>query len=341
MPSLGYRTGLVAVRTRVLMGPEPIELYRQMLQIRLVEDEVYRQLLQGNVRGTTHLCQGQEAVPVGVCSVIRPTDWVTCTYRGHGWALARGVDLEAFFAELMGRASGLCSGKGGSMHLTDLDRGLFLSSGIVGGAMPPALGVAYAHQLRGDDGVAVTSFGDGATNIGTFHESLNMAAVWRLPVVFVCENNLYGEYTPAGETALVEDLADRACAYGIPGHVVDGNDVEAVRELALEAVERARRGDGPTLIEAKTYRHGGHSRTDPAKYRPDDEVERWKARDPLIIAEQRLLEREGVDQATLDAAREQTLEQIRDALTAAKEAPEAGGDVLLTDVYVDDARSRS
>lgn len=320
------------------MTSESIGLFRQMLLIRLVEDEVYRQLLEGTIRGTTHLCQGQEAVPVGVCSVIRRTDWVTCTYRGHGWALARGVDLTAFFAELMGRASGLCGGKGGSMHLTDLDRGLFLSSGIVGGAMPPALGVAYAHQLRGDDGVAVTSFGDGATNIGTFHESLNMAAVWRLPVVFVCENNLYGEYTPASETALVEDLAERACAYGVPGRVVDGNDVESVREVAREAVERARRGEGPTLIEAKTYRHGGHSRTDPAKYRPADEVERWKARDPLIIAEQRLLERGDVDRATLDAAREQALEQIRDALAVAKDAPEPEGALLLADVYVDAPR---
>jgi pyruvate dehydrogenase E1 component alpha subunit len=258
-------------------------LYRTMLLIRACEESIQRLFNDGLVHGTAHLSIGQEAVPTGVCAELRATDLLTTTYRGHGWAIAKGVAPVDLFRELFGRASGPCGGRGGSMHLCDMRVGLVGASGIVGGGLPAAVGAAYASQVLGSEAVAVASFGDGATNIGTFHESLNLAAVWRLPVVFVCENNLYGEFTPTRDTCLIEDLADRAAAYGIPGVVVDGNDVEAVRGVAGAAIERARSGGGPTLVEAKTYRHRGHSKNDPATYRPESEVEAWLARDPLHL----------------------------------------------------------
>jgi TPP-dependent pyruvate/acetoin dehydrogenase alpha subunit len=254
---------------------------RTMLLIRCFEDKVQQLFLQGLIPGTTHLCQGQEAVSVGALSAISPADYLTITYRGHGQALARGVDPEAAFAEIMGRETGVCKGRGGSMHLTDFSRGLIGSFAIVGAGLSVALGAAMSAKLRGTTSVALTFFGDGATNIGTFHESLNMASVWKAPVVFICENNLYGEYSPVRATTPVDDLAVRATAYAIPGVTVDGNDVDAVYSATRTAVERARAGDGPTLLECKTYRYSGHSRTDPAKYRQPGELDAWKARDPI------------------------------------------------------------
>ena len=262
--------------------------YREMLRIRLFEEKVQELFLRNLVQGTTHLCQGQEAVSVGVSAALSPDDYVTMTYRGHGQALARGMDMEAIFAELMGKRTGVSLGLGGSMHLTDKDLNLIGCFAIVGAGLPVAVGAGMSAKLRGDGRVSVTFFGDGATNIGTFHEALNMASVWQAPVIFVIENNLYGEYTPMRKTTPIDDLAERAKPFRMPGVVVDGNDVERVYAAAREAVDRARRGGGPSLLECKTYRHRGHSRTDPGKYRPDDEVKAWLARDPLLITAARL-----------------------------------------------------
>ncbi len=264
------------------------EWYGRMLSIRLFEDKVQELFLQGLVQGTTHLCQGQEGTIVGSLAALEADDLVTVTYRGHGHALARGMTLEAGFAELMGRASGCCHGLGGSMHFTDFSLGLIGAFAIVGAGLPVAVGAALSAKRRGTGQVSMTFFGDGATNIGTFHESLNMAAIWRAPTVFVVENNLYGEYTPMRQTTPIDDLASRAAGYGMPGIIVDGQDVEAVYDVATEAVARARAGDGPTLIEAKTYRFRGHSRTDPAKYRPPGELDAWQLRDPITLLGRRL-----------------------------------------------------
>jgi TPP-dependent pyruvate/acetoin dehydrogenase alpha subunit len=264
-------------------GARWLDWYRKMVDIRLFEEKVQELFLQGLVQGTTHLCQGQEGTIVGAVDALADHDYLTITYRGHGEALARGMDVEAAFAELMGRSGGCCQGLGGSMHFTDFSLGLIGAFAIVGAGLPVAVGAAMSARRQGSDAVAMTFCGDGATNIGTFHESLNMAAVWKAPVVFVVQNNLYGEYTPMRDTTPIDDLADRAQAYGMPGVIVDGQDVAAVHAAASEAVARARAGEGPTLLEAKTYRFRGHSRTDPAKYRPPGELDRWKQRDPIDL----------------------------------------------------------
>lgn len=262
--------------------------YRRMLEIRRFEEKVQELFMGGHVQGTTHLCQGQEAVSVGAIAAMRPDDVLTNTYRGHGQALARGMAPETAFAELMGRRTGSSGGVGGSMHLVDFSMGNIGSNAIVAAGLPIAVGAAMAFKLQGQARVALTFFGDGATNIGTFHEALNMATVWTAPIVFIIENNLYGEYTPLRATTPLDDLARRADPFGIPGTIVDGQDVEVVRAAVAVAVERARVGDGPSLLEMKTYRYRGHSRSDPAKYRPDGELELWKARDPIVILGERL-----------------------------------------------------
>jgi acetoin:2,6-dichlorophenolindophenol oxidoreductase subunit alpha len=295
--------------------PDRRQWLRTMLLIRRFEDKVQQLFLQGLIPGTTHLCQGQEAVSVGALSAISPADYLTITYRGHGQALARGVDPETAFAELMGRETGVCKGRGGSMHLTDFSRGLIGSFAIVGAGLPVALGAALSAKLRGTTSVALTFFGDGATNIGTFHESLNMASVWKAPVVFICENNLYGEYSPVRATTPVDDLAVRATAYAIPGVTVDGNDVDAVYAATRAAVERARSGDGPTLLECKTYRYSGHSRTDPAKYRQPGELDAWKARDPI----KRLGEALAAEGVMSVAEQDAMLQEVQDLINVAAE----------------------
>jgi pyruvate dehydrogenase E1 component alpha subunit len=262
--------------------------YRQMLEVRLFEDKVQELFMQGKIQGTTHLCQGQEAVSVGAVGALEQRDYLTITYRGHGHALARGMSMVAAFGELMGRTSGCCNGVGGSMHLTDFSKNLIGAFAIIGAGLPVAVGAGLSAKMRGTDSVALSFSGDGGSNIGTFHEALNMAAVWKVPVVFVVENNLYGEYSPIRETTPLDDLAERAKGYAIPGVIVDGQDVDAVNETVAEAVARARAGEGPTLIEAKTYRYRGHSRTDPAKYRAEGELDRWKLRDPIVILGDRL-----------------------------------------------------
>ena len=263
-------------------------LYERMLQIRMLEDAVHRLFLNNEIEGTTHLYQGQEAVAVGVCDMLKPGDTVAATYRGHGAALALGVDQTALLAEFLGRENGTNGGRGGSMNVISLEDGLIGCFGIVGGSIAAATGASLASQLRKDGTVAVAFFGDGATNQAYFHECLNFAGVRALPIVYVCENNLYGEWTSMFHVTAGHDIAARAAAYGMPALEIDGNDVLAVREAAGEALERARSGQGPTLLECKTYRHKGHSRVDPGKYRPKEEVDEWLKRDPLPRLAERL-----------------------------------------------------
>ena len=295
-----------------------LDRYGRMLLIRRFETEMQRLFLKGEVHGTTHLCAGQEAVPVGVCSALEPGDWLAGTYRGHGHALAKGTDPDALIAEMLGRATGVCGGRAGSMNVIDVEHGLVGCFGIVGGSIAAATGAALAAKREGR--VAVAMFGDGATNQGYFHECMNFAKVFSLPAVFVCENNFYGEFTPMASVTAGQDIAARAGVFGIPANVVDGNDVWAVREAALEAVQRARSGGGPTLLECQTYRHYGHSKSDPAPYRPLDEVERWLARDPLTIARTRLLE-SGVAEAELAEVEDATRARMDRAVEAALAAP--------------------
>jgi TPP-dependent pyruvate/acetoin dehydrogenase alpha subunit len=254
-------------------APDRVGWFRKMVEIRIFEEKVQELFMTGQIQGTTHLCQGQEAVSVGAISAMRPGDVQTNTYRGHGEALALGMDPEVAFAELMGRVTGCSKGLGGSMHLIDVSKGNIGANAIVGAGLPIAVGAAVAFQIRREPRVALTFFGDGAANIGTFHEALNMAAVWRAPVVFILVNNQYGEYSPVRATTPIDDLARRAESYAMPGRIVDGQDVDAVHAATAEAVARARAGDGPTLLEMKTYRYRGHSRSDPARYRPPGELE--------------------------------------------------------------------
>src|SRR5258707_771713 len=265
--------------------------YRSQFEIRVVEKRAYDLFLQNLIKGTSHLAIGQEAIAAAFGVSMKPRDWSFCTYRGHAHTLARGASMEGVLGELMGRQCGLLGGKGGSMHLTDVKKGAMGSYAIIGAHLPVAAGAAWSAQYRGTEQVAVCFFGDGTTNIGAFHEELNFAAVWKLPVVYVCENNLYMEYTPiAAVTAVEHPAADRAAAYGLPSIIVDGNDADAVYQVASDALKKARAGDGPSLIEAMTYRHSGHSRADPAKYRPEGELEKWMLRDPLLLYRERLLE---------------------------------------------------
>jgi len=300
---------------------ERVEWYRRMLEIRLFEEKVQELFMEGLIQGTTHLCQGQEAVAVGAISALRDDDYLTITYRGHGHALMRGVSMEACFAELMGRTTGCCKGVGGSMHFTDVQRGLLGAFAIVGAGLPVALGAAYSAKLQGLDRVALTFFGDGATNIGTFHEALNLASVWDVGVVFIVENNLYGEYTPLRDTTPIDDLAERSKAYAMPGVVVDGQDVDAVHAAVAAAVARGRAGEGPSLLEMKTYRYRGHSRTDPAKYRPEGELARWQERDPILLLGGKLAAEGVLSEADQAAAREEIRQLVDETADTAKQAP--------------------
>jgi TPP-dependent pyruvate/acetoin dehydrogenase alpha subunit len=304
-----------------MVGEKRIRWYEQMLEIRLFEEKVQELFMEGLVEGTTHLCQGQEAVPVGAVSALREDDYMTITYRGHGHALARGIPIEACFAEMMGRTTGCCKGVGGSMHLTDVSKGLLGAFAIVGAGLPVAVGAAHSARLQGRDSVALTFFGDGATNIGTFHEALNLASAWKTPTIFIIENNLYGEFTPMRETTPLDDLADRAKAYAIPGVIVDGQDVEAVHSATSEAIARARAGDGPSLLEMKTYRYRGHSKSDPARYRPEGELDAWKDRDPLTILGERLADEGHLSKSDQAALRETTQRTIDEVADRAKTAP--------------------
>ncbi len=310
-------------------------IHRMMLEMRRLEERAYRMFMQGLVKGTSHLGIGQEAVAAGVATAMRPDDYTFCTYRGHNHTLARGVPMPLVLAELTGRGGGLNGGKGGSMHLTSAEHHHLGSYAIVGAHLPIALGAAWSAQVRGTGQAAVCFFGDGATNIGAFHEALNMAAVWKAPVVFVCENNQYMEYTAiTSVTAVPNPAADRAAAYGLPPVIADGNDPDEMHLVALAALERARAGEGPSLIEAVTYRHGGHSRADPGTYRPAEEVEAWLARDPIPAYRQRLLEA-GVPAEELDDMEQEVLAAVDEAERFATTSPVPDPASALTDLWSD------
>jgi acetoin:2,6-dichlorophenolindophenol oxidoreductase subunit alpha len=295
-----------------------VAAFERMVLIREFEHEMHRLFLKGLVHGTTHLSAGQEAVPVGVSMALEPGDWAAGTYRGHGHALAMGTDPAPLAAEMLGRATGVCGGRAGSMNVIDLEHGLIGCFGIVGGSIAAATGAALTGKRTGR--VAVAFFGDGAANQGYFHECLNFAKVLQLPALYVCENNFYGEFTPMQAVTAGDGIAGRGIGLGIPARVVDGNDLWAVHEAAVEAVRRARLGEGPTLLECQTYRHYGHSKSDPAKYRPEGELERWLERDPLEVA-QRRLEELGVAAGEVEAAEARARERMREASEAAIAAP--------------------
>jgi TPP-dependent pyruvate/acetoin dehydrogenase alpha subunit len=309
-----------------------LDWLRAMHEIRYFETKVEGLYARGLIRGSTHLCQGQEAVAVGACRALRKGDVMACTYRGHGAVLAMGASPERAFAEIMGRATGLCGGKGGSMHLTDVEVGAFGSFAIVAGHLPIVCGTAFAARYRQSDDVSLCFFGDGATNIGAFHEALNLAAVWRLPVVFVCENNLYGEYSAVASTTAIERIVDRADAYAMRKAQVDGNVVAEVHATVGEAVDAARGGAGPTLIEALTYRQKGHSRSDPGAYRPEGELETWLERDPILLLERELTQA-GVDGEELARIRDQARDLIAGAAERAERAPEPDLQSRFDDVW--------
>lgn len=315
--------------------PDRREWLRTMLLIRFFEEKTQQLFMQGLVLGTTHLAMGQEAVSAGAISALRPDDYLTITYRGHGHALARGVGVEAAFAELMGRETGLCKGRGGSMHFTDFSRGLIGAFAIVGAGLPVALGAAMSAKLQGTSRVALAFFGDGATNIGAFHEALNMASVWKAPVVFICENNLYGEYSPLRATTPIDDLATRAGAYAMPGVVVDGNDVEEVYRHTATAIARARAGMGPTLLECKTYRYSGHSRTDPAKYRKPGELDAWRTKDPIDRLGRALAADGEISVGEQDELRSEIQELVDAAVERAAGAPWPALEEMSRYVYAD------
>ncbi len=310
-----------------------LELYRTMMTIRRFEERCNALFLQGRIPSTLHLYVGEEAVATGVCSVLRQDDFITSTHRPHGHALAKGVAPRAIMAELFAKATGCCEGKGGSMHVGDIKMGMLPAIAIVGGGAPIAAGLALAAKMRGTGQVAVCFFGEGAANEGAVHEALNMAALWKLPVVFVCENNLYAASTPVASAFAIENVADRAPAYGMPGCIADGNDVLAVRQVAGEAVDRARRGGGPTLMECKTYRQVGHSRSDPRGYRTREEEAEWQARDPILRL-RRLLEQEGkIPGEELDGIELQVTAVVDDAVAFAEASPLPAPQDTLKHVY--------
>ncbi len=312
-----------------------LALWRKMLVMRHVEKRAQDLFLQNLIKGTTHLSVGQEAIAAGFGVAMKEGDYTFCTYRGHAHTLARGASMQGVLGELMGRECGLLGGKGGSMHLTDTANGAMGSYAIIGAHLPIAMGAAWSAQYRGTDQVSVCFFGDGTTNIGAFHEALNMAQVWKLPVVFVCENNLYMEYTPIGDVTAVEHpAADRASAYGLDSIIVDGNDADAGWRIAQTAYAKARAGDGPSLIEARTYRHYGHSRADPGKYRPDAEVQAWMERDPIPFYRKRLIEF-GFDESVVEGIDAEVLAQVDEATETAKASPEPSIAIVEQEMWAD------
>ena len=312
-----------------------LRLYRVMRELRNFEQRAHELFLENLIRGTSHLATGQEAIAAGYAVAMRADDYTFCTYRGHAHTVARGASMSAAMAELLGRATGLMRGKGGSMHLTDVSHGVMGSYAIVGAHLPIAAGAAWSAQARKSGQVAVCFFGDGTTNIGSFHEALNLAAVWKLPVVFVCENNQYMEYTPIRSVTAVEHpAADRASAYGLEAMLVDGNDADLMYETAVMTIGKARAGAGPTLVEAVTYRHGGHSRSDPAKYRPDAEVRDWLSRDPLPRYRERLLSH-GIEDTVLREIESEAQQKVDTATQEARDGSVAPVSEIERDVWSD------
>ncbi len=309
-------------------------MYERMVLIRVFEETTMRQFADGQIPGFVHLYAGEEAVAVGICTHLDDTDFITSTHRGHGHCIAKGVDIDGMAAELMGRRTGICKGKGGSMHVADIEKGMLGANGIVGGGIPLACGAGLTAKIHGTDAVTICFFGDGASNQGTFHESINLAAIWKLPVVFVCENNGYAEATTFGYHCSVSDVAARAQGYGIPGVIVDGLDPLAMFAAAGEAIDRARRGDGPTLIEAKTYRFYGHEEGDTATYRTTAEVSEHRLRDPLITFGAHLTSTGLATEADLDRMRAAAQVTVDAAYAAGAAAPWPDPSETLDDVYV-------
>lgn len=311
-----------------------VKMYKTMVKIRYFEERVSNDYAKGLVPGLAHLYIGQEAVAVGVCEALQPEDYIVSTHRGHGHCIAKGGELDKMMAELFGKKTGYCKGRGGSMHIAELDLGILGANGVVGGGIPIAVGAALSSHLRKSGQVAVCFLGDGASNQGSFHESLNMASTWQLPVVFICENNGFGISVCQARHQNIENVSDRSVAYGMPGRTVDGNDVEIVYEAAMEAVERARRGEGPTLLECKTYRWRGHHEGDPNQgctYRERDEIEAWKQRCPILALESVMVAR-GVSLEETGKIREDVLDEIERAVEFAMNSPfpelkEAGEDI--------------
>lgn len=327
-------TMTVTDRRKALHDSREARLER-MIEIRVLEDRVKELFAEGLVRGTTHTCQGQEAVAVGLAAASRASDVVACTYRGHGHALALGMDVETVLGEIMGRRAGPMRGLGGSMHLSDMSVGLLPTMAIVGAGLPIAAGAALSARVRGTDDVAFSVFGDGAANIGAFHEALNLAAVWQLPVVFVCENNLYGEYSRFDLTTPITDIADRGAAYGMRSRVVDGQDLDVVAAEIGEAAEAARQGGGPSLLEMKTYRYAGHSRADAATYRPDGERDQWLQRDPIDIFAARLVDEGAVEAGKQDEIRARMVERVERAVEDLVDGPRPAVADMFANVLAD------
>ena len=316
---------------------ELLALYHDVLLIRRFEEQCNALFLQGKIPSTLHLYIGQEAVAVGVCAALRPDDYVLGTHRPHGHAIAKGVSSRSIMAELFGKVTGCCKAKGGSMHVGDMSVGMFPAIAIVGANAPIATGAALSAKMRGSGQVVVAFFGEGGSNEGAVHEAMNMAAIWQLPVLFVCENNLYGASTPVTQITAIQNVADRAAAYGMPGVIVDGNDVVAVRDAARKAVERARAGEGPTLIECKTYRFCGHSRSDACGYRTREEEGEWRVKDP--VSRLKLQLKEQTDSSNMDdvARIEAEVEAILDdAIRFADESPEPAPEDALLHVFWED-----
>jgi len=312
-----------------------LDLHRRMVRIRLFEEAAGSLAEAAKLPGFLHLYVGEEAVASGVCVNLNDDDHITSTHRGHGHLVAKGGDFDRMMAELMGKSTGYCKGKGGSMHISDLDLGMLGANGIVGAGSPIAVGAAFADKYRGRGQVSVAFFGDGATNIGAFHEAANMACALHLPIVFVCENNEFGEFTRREQTMAITDVIDRAAGYGMPGVIADGMDVVAIYEAASEAVARARRGDGPSMIEAKTYRFYNHHGVQNLglKYRTDDEVAVWKERDPIFSFEERLIELGTVDAEQIEHVWSDLRDDIAEAIQFAEDSPFPEADQLLVDVY--------
>ena len=321
----------------MLEKPMLMEMLRRMLRIRHFEEAVIDMVERGEIVGAAHSYIGEEAVAVGACMALRDDDWMTGNHRSHGHPIAKGGDVNKAMAELLGKATGFCKGKGGSMHLADFSIGILGESGILGSSIPTAVGAALGSMLQGNDRVAVPFFGDGASNEGAFHESLNLAAVWKLPVVFLCENNQYAVTSSFKKMVASDNISDRSVAYNIPGVLVDGQDVIAMYEAVSEAVARARSGQGPSLIEGRTYRYQDHSlglgRIVRDSYREEDEVEEWKKRDPIDIHKRLLLEQDIATQQEIDQLDDEVKQQIEDAITFAKESPYPEPSALFEDMY--------
>jgi len=310
-----------------------IEMYTMMVRIRQFEDRVYLLFLGGEMPGTIHLYQGQEAIAAGVCASLRREDLITSTHRPHGHAIAKGVSLRSLMAELFAKKTGCCEAKGGSMHMGDMDVGMIPAIAIVGGGIPVATGLALACKMMRLDRVVISFFGDGASNTGAFHEAVNMGAIWNLPVVYVCENNLYGASTHVSKVMKIKNVAERASSYRIPGKVVDGNDVFSVYETAREAILRARKGKGPTLLECKTYRRGGHSRSDACKYRPKEEEKVWLAKDPIPWAREKLIQMRVLTSQKAKEIEEKVKGEIEEAIDYARKSPSPEPEDTLVNVF--------